>query len=157
MATKIYLSYGMEYANPVEARARATTLRNKLIGLGYEVFNPYTDESDILSRFNLSSSEELTDLKRTDFDRFLMIMREIRKMDVEELANSDAVIVYLDRSARGGVVGEITLAAATDIPVYSIIEKGDIPHISGWTLSCPDKIFWDMDTCLEYITNNPIL
>lgn len=147
----------MEFADIESAKARALILRNRLSIMGYETFNPYTDEGSLLETFGLSSSPELISLKHTDFERFLFIMREIRKADMLQLYTSDAVIAFLDKSARGGVVGELTVAQEENIPVYSIVTKEDIPDISGWTLSCSDHMFWDIDSCLECIKNNPVI
>lgn len=147
----------MEYADVEIARARGLHLRNSFTSMGYDTFNPYTDEGNLLESFGLSSSPELIALKSTDLDRFLFILREIRKADMLQLYSSDAVVAFLDKSARGGVVGELTVAAEENIPVYSIVVAEDIPHISGWTLSCSDKMFWNIDECLEYIRKNPII
>ncbi len=147
----------MEFADPIIARARGLHLRNSLTSMGYDTFNPYSDEGNLLETFGLSSSPELIALKKTDFTRFLMIMKEIRKSDMMQLYTSDAVIAFLDKSARGGVVGELTVAQEENIPVYSIVVSEDIPHVSGWTLSCSDHMFSTVDECLAYIRTNPVI
>lgn len=155
--TKIYLSYGMEFADYQESYDRSLFMRNELSKLGYETFNPHTDECELKGLMGIYNKEDLPNLRKTNAVEFTAVMKKIIDSDIAEIHYSDAVVAYLDKSARGGVPGELTVAHMLGIPVYSIIKNEDVDQISGWTVSCSDFVFSSVEECINYIRTNPII
>lgn len=157
MQPKIYLSYGMEFADYQESLDRSLYLRTELMMMGYQVFNPHTDECELKGGLGIYQKEDLPKLRKNNLIEFSRVMKEIIKSDLEEIHFSDAIVCFLDKSARGGVPGELTVAHLLGIPVYSIIKAEDLDQVSGWTLCCSDYTFYSIEDCLNFIKQNPIL
>lgn len=147
----------MEFADYQESYNRSINIRQQLNALGYDVFNPHTDETELKGSLGIYKKEDLPNLRKNDLPEFVRVMKAIVDSDLAEIHYADAVVVYLDRSARGGVPGELTVAHLLGIPVYSIVKTEDLDQISGWTLSCSDHLFSSVDECINYIRTNPII
>ncbi len=149
----------MEFADVEFSQSRASVVKKELQGMGYEVFNPWEAPwlGAVFQEFGLSNVSELHALKQTDLDTYLDIISEIRKSDLDELRFSDLVIGFLDKSARGGVSGELTLASELGIPVYCVLTREQVPEISGWTISCSEKLFMNINDCMDFVRNNPVI
>jgi hypothetical protein len=154
---KIYLSYGMEFADYQESYDRSIKLRTELQKLGYETFNPHTDECELKGSLGIYNKEDLPNLRKNNLSEFSVVMKEIIKSDLAEIHYTDAIVAYLDKSARGGVPGELTVASLLGIPVYSIVNPDEVDQISGWTLGCSDFTFSSIEECIEHIRTNPII
>lgn len=149
----VYLAGPIEWAEDY-GKGWRDVADKALRGLGYRVYNPSSDEQSILEPFGLKSSEEFLKLKKgpATFSRFREIMKGIIKYDLAKLEESDAVLVYLDRTLSGGTAGEVTVARwLMNKPVYAIVKPEDLPLISGWVGACLTHIFKDIDTGLDYI------
>jgi hypothetical protein len=144
MASRVYLSGGMEYAAG-EGRDWRRDIQEWLVReLGCAVFNP-NEESD---RFLGSEYPgiEFREMKKRDIAKYSAIVERLVAIDCDEIAlRSDFVIVYWDASAlRGaGTKGELTMAHYFKKPVYMVT---GVPHeeIPGWVLGCVTRIFGDM-------------
>lgn len=155
MKTKIYLSYAMQFVADEELqKQRVSQFRDRLIELGFDVYNPYTDEDHIFTMCGCSSRKEFLDLQSNDHKAFIECMRKIRKYDIEQLESSDLVIAFIDPITSGGLSGELTIAAYTDIQVYGIVDPANYKNISGWVLSCCDSLFETTDELIELVKKN---
>lgn len=147
----------MEFADYQESYDRSIKLRTELQKLGYETFNPHTDECELKGSLGIYNKEDLPRLRKENALEFHAVMKEIISSDLAEIHYADAVVAYLDKSARGGVPGELTVASLLGIPVYSIIKVEEIDQISGWTLGCSDFTFKSIEECVEHLRANPIV
>ena len=129
----IYLAGGMEKAGEFGAIWR-TDITPHLESLGYEVWNPYTQEMNVGI-----DVKKLGALKQTDYDLFVAFSSKIVDYDIAALQKCAAVAVRIDESVlRGdGTYGEITVCRMFDIPVYAWIDlpngKLDVP---AWAMGC---------------------
>lgn len=122
--------------------------------LGYQVYNPASDEQQVLEPFGLKSAEEFLALKKDPltYGRFREVMKRIIDYDLQKLGQADAVLAKLDRTLSGGTAGEVTVMRwILNRPVYAVVSPDDLPHISGWLGACLSHIFKDLDTALDYI------
>jgi len=129
----IYLAGGMENAGAAGKEWR-DELTPHLIQLGYKVWNPYIEQSNL----GITVSE-LLDLKRTDFDKYRDFCKKIVQYDIEELKLCRAVAVKIDQSVLNGAgtFGELTLCAYLDIPVYAWVDlPGGIYDVPSWAVGC---------------------
>ncbi len=154
---KVYLCGGMEYAGDGGAgwRKEATEALHQL---GYDVFNPCTDEAPLLYPHGLKNAKEFVNLKYTDVPKFRMVMKHIIDYDLDVLTKCDVVLAYLDQTAIGGASGEMTLAYYMKIPVVGVQVTRDLVGIPGWNLGCVDTLFDSLAKALEHFgqTRYPI-
>ncbi len=152
---KVYLSAAIEWA-PDNGIGWREVAQETLHKLGYDVYNPATDEEALLAPHGLADSKALTRLKFTDLDKFQVCIKKIIDYDIDVLLESDLVLLYLDSHFSGGSAGEITLARHFKIPVIAIVNKSNLVPISGWMLGCCDVMVASLEEALQYIKDNPI-
>ena len=138
----IYLAGGMEKAGEFGSVWRSD-ITPHLRTLGYEVWNPYTQERNVGI-----GVKELTSLKDTDYTKFLGYCRSIVDYDIAALVECAAVVVRIDESVlRGaGTYGEITVCRLYNVPVYAWI---DLPNgekdVPAWAMGCLTKYTCNKD------------
>ena len=91
----IYLAGGMEKAGEYGAIWRSE-MTPHLEGLGYHVWNPYTEEMNVGI-----GVESLAELKRTDYDAFVAYAKKIVEYDISALVQCSAVAVRIDDRFEG--------------------------------------------------------
>jgi len=129
----IYLAGGMEKAGEYGAIWR-TEITPHLKTLGYQVWNPYTEEINVGI-----GVEHLTELKNNDYATFLRHCRKIVEYDLASLVKCAAVAVRIDESVLkgAGTYGEITVCHLYKVPVYAWI---DLPNgrydVPAWAMGC---------------------
>jgi hypothetical protein len=135
----------MEYARGEGAdwRLEIEEWLNKV--LNQKVFNPNKESAKYLSARSLKA--DFRDLKKTDTQRFMKVVRGMVVLDSHEIARrSDYLICYWDRSAvkGAGTQGEVTLAKYFGKPVY-LVSKLPLSKIPGWVLGCTSRTFSSFD------------
>ena len=137
---KIYLAGGMEKAGEYGAIWRAE-MTPHLEALGYQVWNPYTEEMNVGI-----DPKGLIKLKSSDFEAFVRYCRKIVEYDISCLAECSAVAVRIDDSVLkgAGTYGELTVCHLYKVPVYAWIDlpndKYDVP---AWAMGCIDEFTYD--------------
>ena len=137
MLTKptIYLAGGMEKAGERGWQWRKD-ITPHLNNLGYEVWNPYTEELNVGI-----DVDGLKRLKETSYQEYLSFCRKIVDFDISALIKCAAVAVLIDESvlAGAGTYGELTVCRHYKVPVYAWIDlpngKYDVP---SWAMGCID-------------------
>lgn len=146
----IYLAGGMEKAGEYGAIWRAE-MTPHLEGLGYHVWNPYTEEMNVGI-----GVESLAELKRKDYEQFLKFSRKIVEYDISALVQCSAVAVRIDDSVLkgAGTYGEITVCHLYNVPVYAWI---DLPNgrydVPAWAMGCLTEYTYDKDEFYAMIPN----
>ena len=138
----IYLAGGMEKAGEYGAIWRSD-ITPHLENLGYEVWNPYTEEMNV--GINVS---KLADLKKSDYDKFLSYCRKIVEYDISALVKCAAVAVRIDESVLqgAGTYGEITVCHLYKVPVYAWIDlPNDRYDVPAWAMGCLTEYTYDKD------------
>jgi nucleoside 2-deoxyribosyltransferase len=150
----VYLAGAIEFS-PDKGNGWRTEAAKKLEEAEFSSFNPCSDEGNILKRHGFLNHFEFHESKMTDFKRFVSCMRDMIKVDMAQVALSDAVLLYVDEQMEkaSGTVGEVTAAFHLyQTPVYAVIKPGvPLTNISGWMLACVHKTFSNMDEAIEAI------
>ena len=126
---KIYLSGGITGLTLEESSEWRKQVKNELKGL-VEIFDP-------TMYYNYDT--------KTEFDS----EREVRDFELYHLRNSDIVIVNFNAPNSLGTCAELTLANEYRIPVIGLNENKNQLH--PWLTECVNKMFYKMDTLIEYI------
>ena len=102
--------------------------------LGYEVWNPYVEETNV--GINV---KELSALKHKDFCAYQKFCQDIVDYDIKHLLNSALVVCRLDWAVQmgAGTYGELTVCKINNIPVYAWVDrkKGEY-SLPGWVVGC---------------------
>lgn len=144
----IYLAGGMEKAGEYGSIWRLE-ITPHLENLGYDVWNPYTQELNVGI-----DVKKLRALKDTDYESFVAYSSKIVDYDIAALQDCAAVAVRIDESVlRGaGTYGEITVCRLYNIPVYAWIDlpngKLDVP---AWAMGCLTKYTYGKSAFYEMI------
>lgn len=144
----IYLAGGMEKAGEFGSIWRSD-MTPHLESLGYEVWNPYTQELNVGV-----GVEKLQELKETDYDAFLNYCQNIVDFDIAALVECAAVAVRIDGSVLkgAGTYGEITVCRLYNVPVYAWIDlpngKKDVP---SWAMGCLTQYTCDKEEFYDMI------
>jgi hypothetical protein len=140
----------MEYA-PEGGRAWRERMRVWIQeNLNHRVYDPTQEALRILSM------EELRNLpkwKMSQPERFRKVMRFIINHDLDVMQHqANYVVCYWDDAAArgGGTQAELTAACVKGIPVYLVTEL-PLEHVSGWVLSCADRVFPDFDELQRFL------
>ncbi len=120
--------------------------------LGHEVYDPAEDEKKNLSD---EESANFRLWKTNDFERYREAVRKIIDFDLDLIENRvDYIVCFWTKQSAmgGGTPAELTLAYRKRIPVYLVT---DVPYedMSGWVLSCADKVFGDFDSLKSFLTS----
>jgi hypothetical protein len=145
-----YLSGAIEHA-PDGGKGWRTTLRQFLTErLGHRVFDPTTEEYDVL---NDEEKRMFRQWKVENTERFIRVVRRILDRDITFLQQeTDYVICYWDQHVTrgGGTHGELTVAYMNRIPVYLVLGM-PLQDISGWIIGCATHIFGDFSSLKEFL------
>jgi hypothetical protein len=148
----IYLAGGMEAAGAYGSIWREE-ITPFLENLGYEVWNPYTQEMNV--GIDVKS---LKHLKETDFKSFIAYSSKIVDYDIAALQQCACVAVRIDESVLkgAGTYGEITVCRLFNIPVYAWIDlpraEKDVP---SWAMGCITEYTSDVKKFHEMIPPAP--
>jgi len=138
----IYLAGGMEKAGEFGSIWRSD-ITPHLQGLGYEVWNPYTQELNVGV-----GVDKLAELKKTDYDSFLGYCQKIVDFDIEALVECAAVAVRIDESVLkgAGTYGEITVCRLYKVPVYAWIDlPNGVMDVPAWAMGCLTRYTCDKE------------
>lgn len=145
-----YLSGAIEHA-PDGGKGWRTTLRDFLTHtLGHRVFDPTTEEFDVLTD---EEKRFFREWKVEDTERFVRVVRRILDRDITFLQEqTDYVICYWDQHVMrgGGTHGELTVAYVNKIPVYLVLGV-PLQDVSGWIIGCATQIFTDFSALKEFL------
>jgi nucleoside 2-deoxyribosyltransferase len=157
MKTKIYLSYAMQFVKDEQLqRQRIDGLKHQLLNLGFEIYNPYTDEDNVFNLCGCKDRQTFIELQKKDFKAFMQCMKKIRDHDIQHLNSSDIIIAFIDPIVSGGLAGELTLAAYEDKTVYGIINPAEYKNISSWVMSCCDRIFDNTEQVIQQLESEEL-
>ena len=138
----VYLAGGMERAGE-NGRIWRQDITPHLEGLGYRVWNPYTEEMNV--GINV---ESLAKLKENDYNTYLKYCTKIVDYDLKCLVECSLVAVLIDDSVLkgAGTYGELTVCRLYDVPVYAWI---DLPNgrydVPSWAMGCLTHYTEDKD------------
>jgi hypothetical protein len=147
-----FLCGGMEYA-PEGGRGWRERMRAWIQNsFNHRVYDPTQEAGRILSEEDL---RDLAGWKTADVERYRKVMRFIINHDLDVMARqADYVVCYWGQAAArgGGTQAELTAAYRKGIPVYLVSEL-PTEEISGWVVSCADRIFSNFDDLKAYLAN----
>lgn len=118
--------------------------------LNHRVYDPTQEARRLL---NEEESRNLPRWKTSDFERYRRILRLVIDRDLDIVTDqADYVVCLWDEAAArgGGTQAELTAAYRKGIPVYLVTEM-PLGEISGWVLSCTDKIFASLDGLKSFL------
>jgi hypothetical protein len=110
--------------------------------LGLEAFDPCVQEIELLTR---EEKHNLRNWKKTDPERFRLVIRKFVENDLDHLVNRTLFVVCFwdEYAARGaGTAGEVTVSYLYRIPLYLVAGR-PVEEIPGWILACATEIFDD--------------
>lgn len=75
--------------------------------------------------------------------------KEVRNFDLRLVKKSDFIIVNFNDPNSIGTAQELAIANEYSIPVIGL--NADKHNIHPWLIECCERIFYQMDTLIEYI------
>jgi nucleoside 2-deoxyribosyltransferase len=105
---------------------------------------PNDEERDIKKKYNLP------ELKKTDLDKYIEIIRSFIKMDLKFVETVDMLIVKWEGENTAGTIHEVGYAYQIGTPCY-LVTSQPLHEVPGWFLSCFTKVFPDLDTMIWYL------
>jgi nucleoside 2-deoxyribosyltransferase len=125
-------------------RKFSRVLKNKV---NVKCIIPNDEEKNIKKRVNMAK------VKRTDPEKYLRVMREFIRMDLEFVESVDMIVIKWEGEATFGTVHEAGWAYQLKKPCYLItgIEEHKLP---GWFYACCTKVFHSLDELIEHLKEN---
>ena len=148
-SNSIYLAGGIQYAENFGRGWRAE-ITPFLVSKGYNVHNPI----DHWSPEEGKSPEEVSELRKHNFKKFLEVMADIIETDISILGQCCAVVTKIDEATvRGaGTIGELTYCKLVGTPVFAWVDiVGGVDRVPSWLLGCSSEIVYSLDELLEVI------
>ena len=144
MSKVAYLAGCMEYAADKGLSWRLK-FEEELNKLGIKCIIPNKEEKDLIK-----GDVKMSELKISDLDRYLYIMRLIIERDLDFVENSDIFIANWNGERGAGTIHEAGYAYQLGKPSYlvSSLKDEDIP---GWFLACFVKKFSTLDELVCYL------
>lgn len=133
---------------------RTVLLSKKLVDLGYEVYNPYDRTEDVFEMCQIKDRDEWNNMKYTDFNRYIQVMRAVKNNDINGVKSCDIIVALLDPGVSGGQAGELTIAEYVGKKVLGIMATSDRDKISSWVLACCDRVFANEDELSKYLSED---
>jgi nucleoside 2-deoxyribosyltransferase len=112
--------------------------------VGIKSVIPNDEEKDIKQKYNLA------ELKKTDIEKYVEIIRSFITMDLKFVETVDMLIVKWEGEVTTGTVHEVGYAFQLKKPCYLVTSK-KLHEVSGWFLSCFTKVFPDLDCLIHYL------
>jgi len=146
MPLKVYLAGSIE-----GAKDRGKTWREKfsswLENNNYISFNPLDYDYKMLEEYNIETFNEISQ------ENLPQVMRSIVEKDLDELLDSDIIVVKYDKDiCKGaGTQGEITLSAYYGLPVYIWLDGIKRQELPRWVVGCATKIFDSLNELKNYL------
>ncbi|MEI7633729.1 MAG: hypothetical protein WCK47_05560 [bacterium] len=147
---RVYLAGAIEFAPDGGKPWRRDIARFLTHELGLDVFDPCTNEFEILTGEEKTSFREW---KSSDRPRFLGVVRRIIDHDLDNLLHHTLFIIcYWDRHVtRGaGTAGELTMAHHHGIPIY-LVPGMPLAEVSSWAAGCATEIFGSFDDLKQFL------
>jgi nucleoside 2-deoxyribosyltransferase len=138
-----YLAGPMEFAEDYGMGWRER-LRNELKEFGIRCILPNEEEAKFIS-----SQHELNDIKESDPQRYINIMRQFIKQDLQFVEGVDMIITCWEGERMSGTIGEATHAYCSDQVSY-LITSVPFKDIPGWFVACYSEIFTSVEEFLDF-------
>ena len=92
----------------------------------------------------------MTDLKKNDIEKYISIMRQFIKQDLDFVDAVDIIIVRWEGQKTAGTVHEVGHAFEQGKPCYLV---SSVPNedILGWFLACFTKRFFSLKELIEFL------
>lgn len=138
-----YLAGPMEFAHNEGINWRRA-YEKALAELAIDCIIPNDEEKAIKKNI------KMPDLKETDIDRYIEIMRAFIDQDLKFVETVDMIIVRWEGETTTGTVHEVGYAYQLRKPTYlvSSLKNKDIP---GWFLACFTKKFSSLKDLLAFL------
>ena len=115
-----------------------------LQSIGIKSIIPNDEEKNIKEKYNMA------ELKKTDIDKYIEIIRAFISMDLKFVENVDMLIVKWEGEVTSGTIHEVGYAYQLGKPCYLVTSK--LPHeVPGWFLACFTKTFTNLDSLISYL------
>ena len=146
MILKVYLAGSIEGAKD-EGKTWRKELSVWLENNQYEVFDPTDYDYEILKKYNVKT---FNDIGR---DKLPEVMRDIVSRDLDQVLESDIIIVKYDKDIQkgAGTQGEITVGACYGTPVYIWLDNIKEEELPRWIIGCATKIFSNLNELKRYL------
>jgi len=139
-----YLAGPMEFAEDYGMGWRER-IREGLKSLGIRCILPNEEEAKFIS-----GQGELNEIKKYDPQRYVNIMRQFIKQDLQFVESVDMIVTCWNGERMSGTIGEATYAYLKDQVSYLITNK-TFEQIPGWFAACYTKIFYSEDAFLDFM------
>jgi nucleoside 2-deoxyribosyltransferase len=83
----------------------------------------------------ITDQEELNQLKINDIRKYIGIMRQLIKLDINFVHTLDLIIVKWEGERMSGTIGEVQEAYLRGRPVY-LVTSQPLSSVPGWFLAC---------------------
>jgi len=137
-----YLAGPMEFVED-EGLAWRRKFSRALKKVGVKCIIPNDEEKQIKKRVDMAK------LKKTDLRKYVKIIREFIRMDLEFIDNVDMLIVKWEGEVSAGTMGEVTYAYKIGKPNY-LVTSVPLQDVPGWFLACCTAVFPSMEKLIEY-------
>ncbi len=148
----VYLSGAMENASDEGANWREELTIWLKSELNHDVIDPVKTSQQLV---NDHQAHDYRKWKSTDPEQFKTFVRKAIDLDLNNVMNRCDYLICLwnkDVLSGGGTHGEVTMAYSVKKPVY-LINQLPLNELSGWIMSCAEKIFSNMDELKDYLIN----
>jgi len=142
-----YLAGPMEHAADEGLQWRRTFDRVLKKKFGIKCIIPNDEEKKIKKKVSMREA------KKTDLPKYIRIMREFIRQDLEFIENVDMLITKWDGEMSAGTMGEATYAYKIGKPNYLVTSKKPV-DIPGWFLACFTEIFSSLDELVAYFEDH---
>jgi len=112
--------------------------------IGIDSIIPNDEEIQIKQEYNLP------ELKKTDIDKYIEIIRSFIEMDLKFVESVDMLVVKWEGEMSSGTFHEVGYAYQLGTPCYLVTSKA-LHEVPGWFLSCFTKVFSELDVLIWYL------
>lgn len=141
-----YLAGPMESAVD-EGIAWRRKFSRALKNIGIDSIIPNDEEIQIKKEY------DLPELKKTDIDKYIKIIRSFIEMDLKFVKAVDMLIVKWEGEMSSGTFHEVGYAYQLKKPCYLVTSK-QLYEVPGWFLSCFTKVFPDLNALITHLKGN---
>jgi len=120
------------------------TYEKTLGKVGIKCIVPNDEEKHIKKNINVK------ELKKTDIDKYISIIREFIKQDLKFVDTVDMIIVRWEGQPTAGTIHEVGHAFEQRKPCYLV---SSLPNedVLGWFLACFTKRFYSLKELVEFL------